>query len=50
MNSNELKEHIRRLNELERLKHEEAKRYALNKIRQMREQQKKSTEQRVTPL
>lgn len=41
MNSNELKEHIQRLNELESLKHEERKRYALNKIKQMREEQRK---------
>ena len=47
MNSNELKEHIQRLNELERQKHEEARRYALNKIKQMREEQKRNENARI---
>lgn len=34
LNSNELIEHIRRLNELERAEHEQRKQAALNKIRQ----------------
>ena len=50
MNSNELREHIQRLNELERQKHEERRQFALNRIKQLREEQRKKEHQRVTPL
>jgi hypothetical protein len=45
---NDLKEHIRRLNEIERQKHELKRQDALNKIKQMREEQRKNQNERVT--
>lgn len=44
MDSNSLKEHIARLNELERQKHEEQRQYALNRIRELRKAQREQQE------
>ena len=40
MNSNELKEHIRKLNEQEQVQHEIRRQKALKRIRELREQLK----------
>lgn len=47
MNSNELREHIRKLNEQERVQTELRRQQALKRIRELRE---KLHQQRVTPL
>lgn len=44
---NDLKEHIRRLNELELQKHEAKRQFALNRIHELREQQKREQDARV---
>lgn len=41
MDSNELMAHIRRLNEIEQFKHKQQREIALNKIKQLREEQRK---------
>lgn len=50
MKSNELKEHIQRLNAQEKIEHEFRRQKALNKIKQLREQLRSKEHQRVTPL
>jgi hypothetical protein len=40
MNFNELTKHIKQLNELEQIKHEQRKQTALNRIRELRLKQK----------
>jgi hypothetical protein len=46
MTSNELREHIRRLNEIERQKHELKKQFALDRIKRLR-QQKRTQDERT---
>ena len=46
MNSNELREHIRKLNEQERHQHELRRQQALNKIRELRRQLREQQERK----
>lgn len=50
MNSNELREHVKKLNKTELAEHEQRKQTALNRIKELRQKMKDKEHQQVTLL